>query len=279
MKRVLSVVILGSLLGMITCDDGGNSTRYCDAAFIDGCENGVYLICERTKADERGRVVAKETFEYLGMSYSCNDKDELVPSGCTCKDGVIVNDHDVELGTSFCGYGDLVYSCSGTEIVANKSYCVDNAIVSCRADGTATKDLCESGFACIEYERGDNVYAGCFKSSEVTDGCEKGTTAYGACSSANVLTFCTHKDPAKGKTIQLDCPQMGSVCVLVENNYGYDCAHSCSTDNMTTDRGYCKDNVLYACAEDDSVYTEDCSKSQKTCQFNAALITPIFDCL
>lgn len=262
------------------CDDGGGATRYCDAGFVEGCEDGVYLRCDFTKSQSRGRVVEVEVVARGNVEFVC-EGDALVPRGYACRGGKLYQDGlPVE---AFCSGGRL-YACDGDVVVTGASQCRGNSVLSCDGD-KVVEAACGASQSCVAYERGDATYAGCFEKKDIGSGCS-GTTFAGSCSAAdNVLSFCTTRDPhdRRGKTVKIDCHASGQVCVYVDDKWGYDCAKSCGdeSDMALTDRGYCSDdNVLHTCKENGEPLLVECSETSTVCGLDSTTQpgNPYFDC-
>ena len=253
----------------------------CDVAtFEAGCKNGVHLKCEKANADEFGHIVSEERVTIDQIPYVCNDKDELVIADYTCKDGNLMRiDGSAVAKNAACTLSDLVISCSGDEVVLGAQVCQNSSVMSCH-EKELLEVPCTDGFNCMDYERNGRFYASCVKSDDIVEeGCGENVTTQGACQSDGSLIFCTRKDASKGKTIRLDCAAENKACMLINDDYGFDCSVTCKDENGAskdannnpyTEHGFCSDNVLYYCyVKDDVVKLEksNCSQDGKTCGF------------
>lgn len=266
-KLAIMLSLFGLAAALNACGGDDKKENLCDSNFVDGCEKGVYLKCERTATDKHGRIVEHATIEMHEVVYVCNDKDELVPDGYSCADGVLSKDGQPV--DPVCGADDTLIACSGNEIVQGHQVCQGNAVLSCDADGLH-KSECGSGLVCTDYERNDSLYASCIKSDDVTEGCPSGISAFGSCNSSDgSLVFCTRKDASKGKTIRLDCAAQNKACMLINDDYGYDCTATCKdgNDKPYTEHGQCDGNVLKYCHEGNYVEL-NCDDTAKSCQFD-----------
>lgn len=278
MKKIsLLLSVLGLTACLSACHHDSNS--YCDAGFTDGCEEGMYVYCHYEKEDSRGVVKAEAEIEFNSIVYTCNDNDVLVPKDYTCTGGVL-NKAGVPVDNNAVCSNDLILtSCDGDEFITGKEVCLNNSIIGCEMDANGHavtyKDNCASGLTCENYERNDKNYAGCFDPKDVSKGCADGITILGACDASSGLTFCTHKNPAKGQTIRLDCAARGQGCMLINEEYGFDCSATCkdSNDQLYNEHGTCSDDnkQLYYCLNKNGTYTLDvldCAGDSKTCGFD-----------
>ena len=253
MKKIICILsLLGFAVTAYACGDDGHKTRYCDANFKDGCDNGMYVHCELDQKDSKGKVVETKTVTLDSVEYMCDGKDVLVPANYSCKNGMIV-DKEGNSKRVVCA-GDMLLRCENDEVVRGTQFCDESSVVYCEK-GELRSDQCNQGLSCEEYEKGEKVYASCFKQSDVSVGCD-GVTPYGKCDVDGALTFCTREDTSKGKTIRLVCPDRGQECRLIqEDGFGYDCTTVCTdADNKQyTAHGECVDNnMVYYCHVDEA---------------------------
>lgn len=273
MKRLSFVLTLIGLTAIFcACGDDGNKS-YCDSGFTNGCENGKYVYCEFEKTDSSGHIVSKATIEFNSVEFVCNDSDQLVPKDYVCKDGVMLHNGEQVAKNAVCGEKDILLLCSGNDLIQGYQACLDDKIMEC-SNGVVKSTTCKEGLTCVDYERGDNLYASCVQPENVKTGCEAGVTTYGSCDTNSVLTFCTRKDTTKGKTITLDCPSRGQSCMLIEDNYGYDCSETCMDgDKLYNEHGVCEGNTLVYCGRENpedaiKMYKWVCDDDQLTCGFD-----------
>lgn len=258
MKKIFwMIALLGMAVTITACGEDGDKTRYCDAGFHDGCEDGVYVHCEMNKTDSKGKVIESKSISFDEVEYVCNGKDVLVPSKYSCDNGKVVNSDDNSVNDSVCLGGD-------------------KSVVYCQ-DGEVVIENCGDGNVCEEYEKADSTSAICVKSEDIAPGCAD-VTDYGKCNSSDgSLTFCTKKDASKGKTIRLDCPSRGQQCRMIEEGgFGYDCTDVCGQDNANTSHGECSGNDLIYCdVKDGNVSVETVHCGDAGCGF----VGSYYDCL
>ncbi|MBQ8037766.1 MAG: hypothetical protein IJ268_12300, partial [Proteobacteria bacterium] len=218
MKKICFALACTSLAALLlACGDDGN--KKCDSDYVNGCNDGVYMECVD------GLVQKHDSINLYGVYYVCDGNS--LKADVSCRDGKFYNNQDdSEAGSVVCGENNVVFVCeSNTVSRPGGSTCRDNVVVSCE-DGKLSQIQCSEGYVCEEYERGDLVNHGCFKASDVTEGCLDGITALGACGD-DVLTFCSRKDASKGKTLRLDCKtylkDRAEVCMKISDDFGYDC--------------------------------------------------------
>ena len=270
MKKIcLAFMLVGLASALCACHDDNNN--YCDAGYVDGCQEGMYVHCVFEEDGDRGTVNADVSFMISGVEYICNDKDQLVAKDYECRNGVLYkNDAAVE-NNAFCNSDDVMTTCDGSNLVRGYGICANDQLVVC-SDGKAKVDACGTGLKCVDYERNDNVYAGCFNASDVGGGCGEGVTTYGVCDSDGALTFCTRKDASKGQQIRLDCPSRGQGCMLINQDFGYDCSATCSDEGgVYNEHGVCEGNTLVYCKKSNGAFavTEwKCSEENLSCAFD-----------
>ena len=252
----------------------------CDTAtFESGCKNGVHLKCEKNANDSYGHIVQEERVNIDSVSYVCNEQDELVIADYACKDGMLTMAGTVVEKNAACTASDLVISCAGDKVILGAQACKDSSVLKCH-DKELLEDPCIDGFTCMDYEREDKLYASCVKSDAIVEeGCAADVTAKGTCQPDGSLVFCTRKDASKGKTLRLDCAAENKACMLINDDYGFDCSITCKDDkgaskdangNPYTEHGFCNENVLYYCYVKDGVIAlkdSNCSQDGKTCGF------------
>lgn len=277
MKKISLIL---SVIGLAACLSAchHDSDSYCDAGFADGCQDGEYVYCHYEKKDSRGVVKAEATIEFNNIVYICDGRDVLVPRDYSCTGGVLNKNGSPVADNVFCMNDAKLISCEGDDVVTGYQVCNENARVFCEADANGAyhvqKDSCGVK-VCENYERENNIYALCLNAGDVESGCGNDVTAYGKCDSDSVLTFCTRKDASKGKTIKLNCPARDQDCMLINDEYGYDCTNTCSdTGGLYTVNGTCENGKLVYCDKKDDgsyVVTEwDCPNDEHgplTCGF------------
>ena len=272
-KISLTFTLMGLAAIFCSCGDDGNKS-YCDSGFTDGCENGKYVYCEFEGSSKDGKIVTKATVEFNNVEYVCNDDDELVPKDYVCKNGVLQHNGEHVDNNAFCDNSGILSFCIGDELAHGYQACINDKVVVC-VDGVAKATACKTGLECVDYERGNNLYASCVKSENVKTGCEDGVTTYGACDEDSNLTFCTRKNASQGKTVKLDCPSRGQTCMLIdEKEFGYDCSETCMEgDKLYNEHGICEGNTLIYCGREKDgdamkVYEWRCSDNNLTCGFD-----------
>lgn len=267
MKKICFALACTSLAALLlACGDDGN--KKCDSDYVNGCNDGVYMECVD------GLVQKHDSINLDGVYYVCDGNS--LKADVSCRDGKFYNNQDdSEAGSVVCGENNVVFVCeSNTVSRPGGSTCRDNVVVSCE-DGKLSQIQCSEGYVCEEYERGDLVNHGCFKASDVTEGCLDGITALGACGD-DVLTFCSRKDASKGKTLRLDCKtylkDRAEVCMKISDDFGYDCTTVCDDENTPhTLHGTCEDGKLVYCGKQDNKWQTlewDCAAENLTCGFS-----------
>lgn len=274
MKKIcFSLACIGLASLFCACGDDGNAK--CDDAYVNGCEDGVYMECVD------GIVQKSASVKLDGVYYVCDG--DVLKADVECKDGKFYNKPDnSDAGNVVCGESDVVFICESNTVSRNPgTLCANNIVTSCE-DGHLTQIKCREGYVCEEYERGDEIKHGCFKSSDVSEGCLEGVTAQGSCG-GDVLTFCSRKDASKGKTLRLDCATYltdhAESCVKINDEFGYDCTKVCDDEETGyTLHGTCEDGKLVYCGQYDDGWktTEwDCKANNMTCSFNKSQ----YDCI
>ena len=269
------------MIGVVSCDDGGSSKRYCDKNFVSGCQDGVYVQCENIR-DGKGHVVEYKSMTRDGVPYFCNANDELVPEGYTCSQGQLVDSEGVQ-HSYLCSEANVV-SCSGDEVSVQVSICddINNKMVWCESSDQKVWEVHEESCGdnlCVEFERSGSMHAGCFERTGINEGCGD-VDIKGACS-GSTLTFCTHSDSKLGKRISLDCEASHGICTFIDDSWGYDCTEYCGTpedlSSFATYRGGCEGNTLVMCVQEDMgdniskiVRRDDDCGENAQCQFDAS---------
>ncbi len=277
MKKIFCMIALVGMAVMATaCGEDGDKTRYCDAGFHDGCEDGVYVHCEMSKKDSKGKVIESKSITFDEVEYVCDGKNVLVPSKYSCSNGKVLNKDDNSENDGICLGSGKMLRCSEDSLVESFQFCNGKSVVFCE-NGKLVTEGCGDGNVCEEYEKADTTYALCVKSEDVLPGCGD-VTDYGKCNSSDgSLTFCTKTDASKGKTIRLDCPARGQQCRMIEEGgFGYDCTDVCGQDNAYTSHGECNGNDLIYCAvKDGNVSVETVHCGDAGCGF----VDSYYDCL
>lgn len=288
MKRMKKALCFATLLGLslcaVACGDG-DKTDYCDAGFVDKCENGVYLRCETPSGKTQMEIVSYDVFTVNDIAYVCNDKDELKPRDLKCENGKIV-DSTGKSQVALCDLDGNTLFCSGDNVTVQRAFCHDNSTYICE-DGKIRSFACGDTNSCVEYERGELITASCFPSENVSDGCGD-TTVLGSCIGTELI-FCSSKNTQKGKTLKLDCKNLNGengICAEISPEYGYDCTQYCGskeTNDLTIWHGACHGNTLQYCTEDGKVAQLDCAALEKpqVCglKWEDAVFNAIFDCI
>ncbi|MBO4350944.1 MAG: hypothetical protein J6A01_08375 [Proteobacteria bacterium] len=251
----------------------------CDASFESGCKNGVHLKCEFSGDAQYGHIIQEERVVIDSVSYVCNEQDELVIADYACKDGKLTLAGTAVEKNAACTATDLVISCAGDKVILGAQACKDSSVLKCH-EKDLLEEPCDQGFTCMDYEREDKLYASCVKSDAIVgEGCAENVTAKGTCQPDGSLIFCTRKDASKGKTLRLDCAAENKACMLINDEYGFDCSLTCKDDQGAsknasgtpyTEHGFCDGNVLYYCSPKDNAVIlkqSNCSQDGKTCGF------------
>ncbi|MBR4984224.1 MAG: hypothetical protein IKY83_00600 [Proteobacteria bacterium] len=267
MKKIcLSLACIGLSSFLFACGDDGSVK--CGPDFAAGCQDGVYMKCVD------GLVQKSDSVKLDSVYYVCNG--DKLEADVECRDGKFYNKpDDSDAGSIVCGETDVIFICESNRISrAPGSMCNDNKVVSCD-DGHLKQIGCSNGYVCEEYERGDEINHGCFKESDVTDGCLEGVTVQGACG-GDILTFCSRKDASKGKTLRLDCAtylkDRQESCMKINDDFGYDCTKVCPDEGYTI-HGACENNKLVYCGKLDAnsdwqTVEWDCAADGLTCGFD-----------
>ena len=248
--------------------DGDSVINYkCDDDFIDGCYGNIYVDCVD------GKMSQHRSYKEGNLTLVCRN-DKPVLSNVECKDNIFTdfNQHLIIAG-------DQLYACDGSQI-KNVSSKYNSA-----CDGTKrfyydaaerrykSEDCGDSAHICEEYQKGSLTYSACMNAKDVTEGC--GTAnIYGNCDK-NVLIICSSKDNRRGKTLRINCREqsISKACVMVEDDYGYDCAIECgSLRDRYNDFGTCDGNTLKYCTQSGEYAEASCSNG---CGFTGSY----YDCL
>lgn len=282
MKKTIAIFSLLGITALASaCSD--DVKRYCDAGvYTEKCDGGVYLRCVD------GEVAEEKVVHRGGLDYACGDNDVLIPVGIKCSGGSVVNAESGAPLEKLCTEDGSIIFCSGDQVKVQTSYCRDNGVYFCiRNDANTLFEMSKRDCGdevCVEYERGTAVGAGCFDKGSVTDGCGE-MTSLGVCGkSDNKLTFCSSSDPAKGKTLSMNCASNNNgICEHVDASWGYDCTETCGrTDlGLHTYRGRCtEDGVLLFCTEDGKAMTRNCREEGFDCGISwAEPFNPVYDCI
>ena len=248
------------------CDGDAYDSYECNADFVNGCYGNLYVDCNKGKFSQHRSYTAND------FTFICR-KDIPVLSGLKCE-----NDIFTDYDQHFLAVADNLYVCNGSQI-SNVSSKYNSA-----CDGTKRyyfdsekgiykmDDCAGSAHICEEYQKGNLIYAACVNEKDVTEGC--GTAnLYGNCDK-NVLVICSSEDKDKGKTLRINCREqsISKSCILVEDDYGYDCATECAHGrNQYTDFGTCDGNVLKYCTQSGEYDQVECN----ACGFNGSY----YDCM
>ncbi|MBQ9396238.1 MAG: hypothetical protein IJU23_12105 [Proteobacteria bacterium] len=272
-KISLALTLIGLATVFCACGDDGNKS-YCDSGFTDGCENGKYVYCEFEGSSSNGKIVTKATVEFNNVEYVCNENNELVPKDYVCENGILLHDGKQVENNAICDDNETLSFCNGNDLVQGYQACINDKVVAC-VKGAAKATTCKEGLTCVDYERGDHLYASCVKTDDIKTGCDDGVTTYGSCDSDSKLTFCTRKNTSEGKTVTLDCPSRGQSCMLIEEKeFGYDCSETCMDgDKLYNEHGTCEGNTLVYCGRENAgdaikVYEWVCGDNELTCGFD-----------
>lgn len=282
MKKTIAIFSLLGITALASaCSD--DVKRYCDVGvYTEKCDGGVYLRCVD------GEVTEEKVVHRGGLDYACSDDGVLTPIGIKCFAGRVVNAESGALLDKLCTDDGLIIFCSGDKVKVQTSYCRDNGVYFCkRHDANMLYEIsvrdCGND-VCEEYERGMAVGAGCFDMESVTEGCGE-MTSFGVCGKDdNKLTFCSSSDPAKGKTLSMNCGSFNSgICEHVDARWGYDCTETCGRSELGlhTYRGRCTDDgVLLYCTEDGKATKWDCRSEGFDCGISwADPLNPVYDCI
>ena len=249
------------------CEGDSAKKSKCDDDFVNGCYGNIYVDCID------GKMAQHRSYKEGDLTLVCRN-DKPVLSNVECK-----NSKFTDFKQHLLIAGDQLYACDGTQI-KNVSSKYNSA-----CDGTKrfyydasegrylSEDCGDSAHICEEYQKGDLTYSACMNAKDVTEGC--GTAnVYGNCDK-NVLVICSSKDNRRGKTLRINCREqsISKSCVMVEDDYGYDCAIECgSIRNRYNDFGTCEGNTLKYCTQSGEYDEISCNNG---CGFNGSY----YDCL
>ena len=256
------------------------SQNLCDDSYEASCKDGVYSYCKLNDGERNGVVVQKEEVIIDDIAYICNDKNDLIIKDYSCKNGVLSGaDGNAVADNAACAGKDMIVTCNNDKAVAGHQACSDKGVLKCDNREIQVAP-CDDGLKCLDYERDSRIYATCVKADNIQEGCAANVTAEGECQQDGSLIFCSRKDQSQGKTIRLDCIARNQACMLINQDYGYDCSSTCKEDkgndkdaNNTayTEHGFCAEengeNILYYCHEG-AVHTVNCTQNNKSCGFD-----------
>ncbi|MBO4349920.1 MAG: hypothetical protein J6A01_03115, partial [Proteobacteria bacterium] len=248
------------------CDGDAYDSYKCNDDFVDGCYGNVYVDCKQ------GQFSQHKNYTSDGLTYVCR-KDKLVLNDIACKNSIFT-----DFNQHFLAIGDMLYVCNDSQI-SNVTSQYNSACEGTKRfyydsdDGVYKMDDCaNSAHICEEYQKGSLTYAACVNEKDVTEGC--GTAnLYGNCDK-NVLVICSSEDKSKGKTLRINCREqsISKSCILVEDNYGYDCATECANGrNHYNDFGTCESNILKYCTQSGQYAEAECDQ----CGFTGSY----YDCI
>ncbi len=248
------------------CDGDAYDSYECNDNFEEGCYGNVYVNCND------GTFSQHKTTKIGDFSYFCR-KDKLVLSDLKCENNIFTDQNQ-----HFLAIDDKLYVCNGNQ-VENVTSQYNSACEGTKRfyyDSEAgiykVNDCASSAHICEEYQKGSLTYAVCVNKNDVVEGC--GTAnIYGNCS-GNVLIICSNDDPSKGKTLRINCREqsVSQSCILVEEDYGYDCATECANGrNQYNDFGTCDGKILKYCTQSGQYAEAECDQ----CGFNGSY----YDCI